>query len=198
MSKITTLIGRQAYELIRNRIGEILIDELAAQTTLGNQYTSVDVTVEGLNVVNTTETSVVKISLADGEFSNEHAGASDGVYLFNIDCFCKAKSSAGVEGNYKAAEKTQALMGIIRYILKDPQYRTLGFTAGFIGGCTVQSIKIGEAEQKDLFNVVGGRLVFKVKALETNGLLNATLMNNYHTSVILGTSAQGYTYNTNP
>jgi len=198
MSKITTLIGRQAYELIRNRIGEILIDELAAQTTLGNQYTSAEVTVEGLNVVDTTETSVVKISLADGEFSNEHAGASDGVYLFNIDCFCKAKSSAGVEGNYKAAEKTQALMGIIRYILKDPQYRTLGFTAGFIGGCTVQSIKIGEAEQKDLFNVVGGRLVFKVKALETNGLLNATLMNNYHTSVILGTSAQGYTYNTNP
>lgn len=198
MSKITTVIGRQSYELIRNRIGEILIDELAAQTTLGNQYTNADVTVEGLNVVDATETSVVKISLADGEFSNEHAGSSDGVYLFNIDCFCKSKSSIGVDGNFKAAEKTQALMGIIRYILKDPQYRTLGFNPGFIGGCTVQSIKIGEAEQKDLFNVVGGRLVFKVKALEINGLLNATLMNHYQTSVTLGTSAQGYTYNIIP
>lgn len=198
MSKITTIIGRQAYELIRNRIGEILIDELATQTTLGNVYTNAIVTVEGLNVVDTTEASIVKISLSDGEFSNEHAGSSDGVYIFNIDCFCKSKSSSTVDGNAKAAEKAQALMGIIRYILKDPQYRTLGFTAGFIGGCTVQGIKIGEAETKDLFNVVGGRLTFKVKALETNGLLNATLMNSYQTSVTLGTSAQGYTYNITP
>ena len=198
MSKITTLIGRQSYELIRNRIGEILIDELANQTVLGNVFTSANVEVESSSIVDNTEMSTIQISLSTGDYSNEHQGTSNGEFEFNIDVFCKSKSSLTYNGSINAMFKTQALIGIVRYILKDPQYKTLGFTPGFIGGVTVGKIMMGDADKTDTMNSIGGRLIFKVKAIEENALLNVTLINSYRTSVILGTSAQGYQYNQVP
>jgi hypothetical protein len=196
-SKINVLIGRQNYELIRNRIGEILIEELDNQfTVLGNTFAKAIVTVEGNNVVDSTEMSKVLVSLQKGNFNNEHYGESTGLFIFNIDCFCKSKSSDIVDGSSNAAFKAQALAGIIRYIIRDPWYNTLGFTPGFIGNVTVSEIQIGESDPKDLLNTVGARVQVQVKCIESNSMPTPTLMNNYQTSVVLGTSAQGYLYNT--
>ena len=198
MSKITTLIGRQSYELIRNRIGEIMIDEFSAQTALGNTFTNANVEVESSSIVDATDMSSVQVSLSTGDYSNEHQGTSNGDFEFNIDVFCKSKSTDTVNGSVNAMFKAQALIGIIRYIFKDPHYKTLGFTPGFIGGVTVGKIMMGDADKTDMMNSVGGRLILKVKAIEENQLLNVTLINSYRTSVILGTSAQGYLYNQVP
>ena len=195
-SKINTLIGRQAYELCRNRIGEILIEELNNQfNVLGNTYAKANVTVEGNGIAETSDNSEVIISLADGSFDNEHVGNSRGKYIFNVDVFCRAKSTALLDGSVNAAYKCQALIGIIRYILKDPQYRTLGFAPPFISNVTVMGIKIGESNKEDLNNTVAGRLTLSVTVNETNALLTASLIAGYQTTITLGTSAQGYMYN---
>lgn len=196
-SKINLSIGRQSYELVRDRIGEILIEELTNQVaTYNNQYARADVTVEGNKVSDYTEMSTVFVSLASDEFSNEHTGCSTGDVVYFIDCICRAKNTDTAEGSYLSSFKAQALAGIVRYILKDPAYNTLGYTPPFISRVTVESIKVGDASKNDLESTTGARVTVRVTVNENNAMPTPTLINSYTTSVTLGSTNTGYTYNT--
>lgn len=196
-SIINHIIPQQGYELIRDRVGNILKDELANQfTTFGVTQAKAIVVTEGLSVVDNTEMSKIIISLSEGTYDNQHIGCATAPYRFNIDVFCKSKSSVTGEGSELAAFKLHRLIGICRAILADPLYYTLGFTPGFIERSLVVGIKIGESDPKDMLNTIGGRLTLDVQVTEDAAMSIGVLVGGLNSKITIEETTKNYEFNT--
>lgn len=182
MPVITNIITAQSFEIIRDRIAYILFDEFQNQRTLtANQDLNVIVTTENKAPNDFTELPLITVSISNGDYSNKNQGSSDGVYIYNVDLYTSSKTKSTGEGATLATIKLHKLMGIARYILEDPQYKTLGFAVGgsntaFILRSIVQSIAFKDIDPNDANNVSMGRLTFAVTANESNKLLVPTLL----------------------
>lgn len=194
MPQINSVIPSQNFEAVRNRIGEILADELANQYTLaGDDDLNVDVYIERSVPLAWNKMPAVNILLSRGPQDNQHQGAADGTYVFNIDCYASAKSTDDENGDALAATKVQKLVGVCRYILEHTAYRTLGFAPGFIGNKKVEEIQFQDPENtQDATSTAKGRIVFSVRVQETTTLLDADLIAGYDTVVKLGETEEGY------
>lgn len=196
MSRINHVIQPRAFEFIRDRIGNILNDELNNQfSTFNIQDAKSIVTVEGDKVVDSTEMSTVLVALSKVPFDNTHAGETRGKNSFNVDCFCRAKSTDAVDGAVLASYKAQRLIGLCFAILKDVAYDTLGYSPGFIQNVTISSIGIGDPKDNDAMCTVMARMVIEVTANETTELFVPSLIQGYQTTVNVGGSTTGYLYN---
>jgi hypothetical protein len=195
VSKITIPIPEQNYELIGHRIAEILTDELDMQAIL-NYEPNLEVSVwrERTKAFASTELPAININFPIGNYGNDHQGSSDGTYTFFVDCHTQSKDDENETGDIRANKKVQRLMGVCRYILKDPIYKTLGFAPGFVQRVSVQSITIAQPDQGDEMNGAMARLVFIVQANERNTLLNPPLIAGYETTVKMNESDEGYFY----
>lgn len=197
MSKINHVIQPRAFEYIRDRIGTILADELNNQfVTFGVQEAKATITVEGDKVVDSTEMSTVLVALSKVPFDNAHAGEARGRHSFNVDCFCRAKTTDANDGAVLASFKAQRLIGLCYAILKDAAYDTLGYTPGFIQNITINNIGIGDPSDKDAMCTVMARMTIDVTANETTQLFTPTLITGYLTTILVGGSTvAGYQYN---
>lgn len=199
MSKITAKITRQGWEYIRDRIAEILADELNAQVTM--DYPSVDIDaqvwVERTNSFDKTELPAINVSLATGSWENKNQGSQDGTYIFNIDCYALAKTKGADSGDTLSAIKVQRLLGICRYILEDPIYKTLGFEPPFIMRTGCKDVNIASPPNEDEKNVAMGRITFSVTANEKNQLLVPKLIAGYKTQIKVNGTDEGYLYEGN-
>lgn len=195
MSLITGVIPAQGFELIRDRIGAILFDEIQNQGVVGGDVflTSVKVFSERSNSFDKTELPAINVCVAGGNYGNKQQGNSDGTYTYNVDVFCNAKTSDGEAGDEKAAVRMERLLGICRYILEDPLYKTLGFAPPFIGNTHCVEINIAAAGKDDADTTRMGRLTFSVRCAETNSLIVPVLIGSYVTHVILS-EGQGYVW----
>lgn len=199
MSRINTVIQPRAFEIIRDRLGTILADELANQfTTFNVQEANVYVTVEGDKIVDSTEMSTIIVALNEDDFDSEHAGSARGKMLFNVDAFCKAKSTDSVDGAVLSAFKLQRLIGLCYAIIKSAFYDTLGFTPGFIANVSIRKVKIGDPSEKDMVCTIQGRMFVEVTAIETTDLFVPTLITGYQTTITIGSSSSGYLYSPTP
>lgn len=197
MSRINHVIQPRSFEYIRDRIGNILNDELTEQfTTYNVQEAQALVTVEGDKVVDSTEMSTVLVALSKTPLDNEHAGEARGRHTFNVDCFSRAKSTDAVDGAVLASYKAQRLIGLCYAILKDVAYNTLGYAPGFIQNISIPNIAIGDPSEKDMMCTVMARMTVQVTANETTELFTPTLIQGYQTTVLVGGSTNaGYQYN---
>lgn len=175
VSKILTPIPDQAFELVRDRIAEILLVELAAQATLQSDVqvkallNDVKVFSERFHPLNESEFFGVEIFLFTGDYDNKSAGSARGTYTFYLDCFGRAASTNRDEGDVRSSLKLQKLIGIIRAILESPNWNTLGFTPPnqVIGRTEVKSIKRTEEKNtEDSGNIMFYRIIFDVIATE--------------------------------
>src|SRR3990167_3818287 len=87
-----------------------------------------------------------------------------------LDVEVSAKSTDDDSGDVLAMIKCQKLIGVIRAILQDPQYKTLGYAPGFIMSRQSTKIAFANKYQGDSMNTVVGRLMFNVKVPETTEL----------------------------
>jgi len=175
VSKILTAIPDQAFELVRDRIAEILLVELAAQATLQTDVevkallNDVKIFSERFHPLNEAEFFGVEIFLFTGDYDNKSAGSARGSYTFYLDCFGRAASTNQQEGDVRSSLKLQKLIGIIRAILESPNWTTLGFTPPnqFVGRTEVKGIKRTEEKNtQDSGNIMFYRIVFDVIATE--------------------------------
>lgn len=193
-SKINHIIQPRAFEIIRDRIGEILTEELANQfTTYSVAEAKAVVTVEGDKIYDDAELSTIIVALNEDDFDSEHAGSARGQMQFNVDVFCRAKSTDAVDGAVRASFKLQRLAGLCYAILMDGHYLTLGFAPPFISNRSVKKLKLGDPSEKDSLCSIMGRITVIVTATETTELFTPTLIAGYHTTVTLGNT--GYLYN---
>ena len=198
MAKINTIIPTQNYELIRDRIAIILADEFQNQLFLTYDV-DVDpvIFVERSNPFDKEELPAVNVSMAVGNFANKNLGSSDGTYQFNIDFYTRSKSNAATGGDIISTKKLHRMIGMARYILEDPIYKTLGFNPGFIMHTICTEIIIKQLDKDDATNTAMGRLIFTVKANESNRLLSPSIALGFDTKVTIEISNEGYYYVTN-
>ncbi len=195
MSLITQPISKQLFEFIRLRILEILVSEFQGQFLLTGDYElEVKIFIERSTPLDKTELDAIVISFAHGAYSNKNQGSVDGMYQFHIDCFTSEKSSNGVSGDTAAMIKLHKIVGLVRSILEDPIYKTLGVQPPIIMKSFISEINIAASNKEDALNTSMARLVFNVSANETNKLIIPPLIAGYTTSIKINGTGRGYFY----
>lgn len=195
MPQIPAAIPTQAFELIRNRIAEILVDELPSQATLqGDSQLNATVYVERFVPFDLTELPAINVSINRGAYSEHTQRSTDGEYTFNIDVHTSAKSTSTVRGDVLAQFRLQKMLGVCRGILEDSRYKTLGFAPPFIESRKVTAMEFAQPTEGDGTSSVVGRLTFIVRAPDRNGVVTPELIAGYDTQVKLALTNKGYIF----
>ena len=197
MALINVAIPEQNFELVGRQIGIVL------KTELDNQFDiTADEDLEGINVFSERrvpfdkeDVPAVNITLFEGDYDNQNTVARDGHYDFLIDVYHKSKATDDVDGDTASALKLHRLMGVIAFILEDPQYRTLGIPAPSIASTKVSKIRIEQPDTRDeSTHLIMGRIVFNVRVCEGTILIDPIPLGSYKTEVCLNGSAKGYIF----
>lgn len=189
-------IPEQNFEIVRDRIGIILADELPSQATLNaNPDLDAKVSSERFIPVGHTDTPLVNVALARGNFDNNKVVSTDGTYTYFIDVYTSSPSSDGVDGDAEASRKLHRLLGVIRAILEAPVYNRLGLAPPSLSNTTVVDIQIQEpVNNQDAASVVMGRITFSVRVCERVELIVGNLIDSYQTTIKLNDTDKGYFY----
>ncbi len=209
---IPSIIPQQNYELIRDRIGLIIFQELENQFDLtGNpdlekpplnegQYPeSLEVFIDRITPFDEEELPCVNVGFNGAPYDSNNPLWSEGLNSFFIDVLVKAKANEDGEetdADRLAAIKLASILGKIRFILRYSDYKTLGFAPGFIGNTKVASITIlGPLKNTQDANCgLVGRIVFEVKATESVAPIEPINATNFITRVKLSLTDKGYVY----
>jgi len=196
MSVIVNPIGPRAFELIRDRVGEILIEELSNQSAISyNENLDATVYIERSIAFTPAEMPCVNVTLSRGEFDNATILKKVGTYNYNIDCFTRSVTTDEQDGDALSMFKLHQLMGVIDAILSDTKYLTLGFVPPFISGVAVNELSIAEPKRtEDSHSVMMGRLSLVVMVPENVELLEGVLIDGFDTQVKIGETEQGFIY----
>jgi len=197
MAKITQIIPTQRFELIRDRIAQILALELANQAVLqSNTLFNGKVWVERFIRFDKTELPAINVYFSDASYDHNTAITARGTNTYNIDLHCSAKHENGSDGDKLSMFKLQKLAGVIRAILEDPAYIRLDFANGVIQHTSVSSLRVSEPSQEDSFLITSGRLVFTVLSNENTRDLQPIDASEYTTSVTIGETDKGFYFET--
>lgn len=197
MGIITGIIGESAFEKIRNRLYEIVVDELEQQSAITYDDDFLDATVylERMVPFQLSEMPAVNISFVSGDADKETKNTADRTYGFNIDFYGASPTTSTERGDLRASMRVQRLMAVVDAILRDKRYITLQFQKPFIMNTRVESVKIGNpTDTKDAANVVLGRLVFNVRVPECVQDIEPRDLPGYSTQVLIDESSSGYVY----
>lgn len=194
-AKITTAIPKQKFDLVGVQIGEILTVELAAQAVLQPaEDINPAIFYERTTAINIEEVPVLNVSFAAVNFSNQHMAHADGAAIYNVDVYTRADNTDAARADKLASDQLKQILGICRYILSHPAYKTLDFAPGFIRSVQVQSISIQDPGMQDAKAAQMGRLVLSVDLAESTGFQNAVPLTLSTTNVKLHETDLGYKY----
>jgi|SRR5690242_7901731 len=197
---INTAIPKTNWETVRDVIAQILATEIENQNVnnfipdAGWEAQS-HVWTERFVPFDKSEVPAVNVMFSRVSYNNEHVGHSDGIYVFNIDCYAYAKSTDGNDGDKDSMFKLQRLIGLCRSILMDPRYIRLGIAPPNVMNRTIQSIEIGQTEN-DSLSVTFGRIALAVRIPESIQFIPATALNLANTQIKLEETNQGYYWST--
>lgn len=196
MALITEPIPPQAFELIRDRLAEIFIEELNNQVI--NNYDpslEAEVFVERALAVDKTEDPIVIISFAGGPVDSKNPTSSTGGYMYNIDVFTNAKSNDSQEGDVRSALKAQRIIGALRLIIQSPKYNTLGFAKGeIVARVSIKQIAIWDpgVMKQDATNSYMGRISILVEGKEVESTTPPRDLEGYTTVIKISDGNRGY------
>jgi len=197
---ISSVIPPQSFEVVRDRIGRILAEEIQNQFQISYNadLKNVKVWMERFIPFDKSEMPAVCVGLLDGAYAGQTIIQSDGTYRYYIDCYFASKTDVNTKGDTKAMLKVQRLLGICRAILEDTRYKTLGFQVpnGFVMYRRITSIQIEDPKQKefDANHSVMGRLTFEVKLPEYPSPVSGNPWAISHTTVALHETNDGYVW----
>ncbi len=204
MAKINQAIPPRNYEIIRDRIGAILADEIENQYAYTSEelLRNTTVWVERTQPFDKTELPAVEISLGETNYDNKHQGYADGMLTFNIDIYVSAKSNTNTRGDKKASFSAQRLAGVIWYILEAPFYNTLGFADPIIGRSEVEGFGAIDKRTLELFRIraedaeytTATRLIYSVKTSNESIYANTRLLEGFDVNVKLEETNKGWKY----
>jgi hypothetical protein len=195
MQLVNYKIEPQNYELILERVGQILTLEFENQFIqfYNSICSDVAVYIEHFDPTNFTEMSIVSLSIDKGTYDNRHAGYVRGTYIYNIDLYTNSKSIGDDRGDKLSAVINHRIAGIIRAILENPIYKTLGFEPGSVGNLRVNSIEWGKImkSNQDARNIYMSRIQLEFQAQETTPLLTGVPLLSMITKIKLENSDNG-------
>lgn len=169
MGVIDTPIGDSCFELIRDRIYTIIVDELEQQVAITYDESLMDATVylERATPLNHAEFPAINIYYAGMVPLRETKNTAHRTYRYFIDFFGKAPTTDTERGDKRAAIKIERLMAVVDKILRDKRYITLGFEQPKIMSTRVQSMEVGKPiDSMQATDAVLARLEFEVDTPE--------------------------------
>lgn len=194
MPQIDSIISSQKFELIRDRIADILIDEINGQAELGNDVGLSALYVENHIPIDNVKLPAIVVSIGRASYQNKSQISVDGSYDFYIDVFSKGVAGDTKNGDAVASLKVQKIVGMVRAILENPAYMTLGFAKPFSCRSIISEINFGTIQDKDEKNVQMARMTFNIVAPESVNLREMNVIYEYATSVRIADSNAGYLF----
>lgn len=197
---ITDEIPQQNFEFIRDRIGAIIAEELNNQAVnlIGDTDLDATVFVERFVPFAGPDFPCINVMFSGGPYENQNTLNSTGIYSYLIDVYTAAKSTDGQGGDQKATFILQRIMGIVRSILENPVYRSLGFGPGVVASSNITDIGVmNPLKAQDATSAVKGRVILTVKACESTQLLDASPIDSFVTQAKINLTDKGYKYEIN-
>ena len=198
MALIPEIIPPQAFELIRDRIGAILKDELNRQAllTYDSLLLQTKIKTESINPEDKAGLPVLNVNFATGVYEGKDysVGVRANPYSYFIDGYTNGKTTSSVDGDYNAAIKLHKILGKARYILEHSIYKTLGFSPPFIERVYFSDIGIKEVGANDAENSMMGRLIFNVVVNESCKPIIPQLIQGATTIINVNGTNDGYIY----
>lgn len=194
MAKLKGKIPLQNFEVIRDRIGEILAQEFAHQH---DTYAGINPTIwiERATPFDDTELPAINICLDQGDYDRKTIRKVDGQYVYNIDCYASAATSATVRADKLASIDLHRLIGMSRAILEHPGYSTLDYAPPFNCSVAISGFKIGgTSNNQDAGSTQVGRITYSVSVPESIELQKAITLTTSTTIVNLALTDKGYRY----
>lgn len=195
MAKISSIIPQQNAQKVRDRIGLILADELSNQATLDPTNTALDGIAVGIGRsagINPEIIPYVNVLVDRMSYDNENQGQSDNTVTFAIDVYQKAKYDNAKGGDENCETQIMNIMGMIRFILNNPQYKRLDFDAGFIQRRQVKEIQLADPAAKNSVVTQKARMLYEVKIVETVELLSAVTVEEWQTQAYINMTTKGW------
>lgn len=196
MSNIVKPIVQREWELIRDRLGLILAQELATQAQLDYNdvlFSLPDVYIERYIPFNHTEMPAINVMVAQGEYTQETQETQDGTWTFYVDGYQKATDEDGQRGDQYAAMRLQRLMGVCQAIIMDSRFKTLLFEPGAISNRRVVSIMMADpTKAMEATNAVMARMTVEVRVSDDVELVDSIALADYATQAQLSDTAIGY------
>ena len=199
MAILTELIPQQNFELVRDRIGEIIKDELENQVVLQpNELALKDVSVfvDRIVKINKSELPLINVFLDIGNFNNQDVEAQDGVFMYTIQFYFGGKSSQNeARGDQASLRNLQRLIGVVRGIIQSAKYLTLGFAKPSVLHRSIKSILISDpAASQDGSNISQGSLTLEVRLVEDAEMFTSRTLLGADTTIKLSESSKGFEY----
>ena len=206
-ANITYKIPQSNFELIRDRIAAILLDESAAQSILygvSDGLTPPTITpdtdllwnvfIERFSAYDKSEGVVVNVGILEHELSESTVKSQKNDVDYFIDFYCNALDTSSNDGYKLAGQKLHKIIGIARHILQSDYYVTLGFDPGTIFNRNAIKIDYSTpSNDPDTVNTRMGRITFKVVMVEEQALpTDGTTTYGYYTNMQLSTTGKGY------
>lgn len=199
MSLIDGIIPPSAAEIVIDRVGQFLAEELANQAVLtSNALFNAPVFKERVTPYLPEEGPTLNVFFERSEFSGQHQGQSNAEVRIIVEAFSNAKAtgtSKETRADVLSMIKLKRLLHVCRYILDDPLYKTLAFDPGFIMWRHVENIWFRPETKQDADTSRLGRLTYVVKVAEVNALINPPTIAGYVTTVKLEETENGYIWN---
>lgn len=194
--RITSIIPKQNFELVREQVGAILFIELENQKSLQGFSYPINVYSEYSGGMGIEDEVNINVSLSSSNFGGKTQKDSQGNTVFNIDIFSNAKETQNKTGSELSAIKIQKFLGMIRFILSHTDYKTLGFELGFLGGTYFESYEFTDQNYfvQDAANVKMCRITFAVRIQENQTMSPTNVLEGNETNVKLDLTEKGYKY----
>jgi len=188
-------ILKQSFELIGDRLGTILLEELTAQKLKQSLPEEVNIYKERTTPIDTSENLLINVLFSGEEIVSR--GQKDGMYncIFFIDIYTTGKASENQSGYSDSTNRLLRYSGLVRYILSHTGYNTLLFDDGLIGNTSVNAINVAEPSMdQDSSFIRMARVSFSCKVLENQQLWQGESVSGGDTSVRIFGNERGYKF----
>lgn len=190
---INEIIPQQSFEIVLNKIGVILFEELTNQKVLVPANDDFEVYTERLAPYDNSEDVMINLSLSNINQSGLNLKDSQGQNTFFIDVYASGAAKHGETGSEVVKKKLHKYVGMIRYILSSAKYPLLGFSAGFIGGKQVEQIQFQDnLSADDASNIRFARITFTVRIMENQQMTTPIPLDGSDTKTVLELTNKGY------
>lgn len=199
---IAEKIPQQMFELIRDRIGAILVEEFASQVDKQTDDPDAKIIMQKTEVwkerilpFQQDELFMITPIWFGAGYTNQNPTYAEAKNQYFLDCFGRMKSNDNNSGDMEAAIQLQRLVGIVRYIFEHPDYRQLGLDKGIIKNSHVSDIKRTEIKRQDEGGAVAMyRIILDVNAGEFTQGNTEILIKANETTVTIDEGPKGYQY----
>lgn len=195
---ITEIIPIQGFEIVLNKIGVVLFEELTNQKNIQSINGNFELFIERQEPYDNAEDVVINISLDNDNFTGKTQKDSQGLTSFFIDIYSKGFLAMKRDESSVFRDKRSVYTGLVRYILSSTKYNKLGFEPGFIGGAYVDGISYESTPaNEDASFVKFARITYSVRIQENQKNWSGIALAGNGSAVRLSESEKGYKFEFN-